>query len=209
MLTRAKKEDIVSNLKESIENANALFLTNLIGVSANDAVAIRKSVREAKGKVVVTRNTLFRRAAEGTYAEELLSGIKGPHAVAFSFEDAPGVAKALYDAGEENEVVDLKGGFLKEKALTVEEIKQLAKLPSRDQMLGTLLATFMAPTSAFARVLHAINEKKKEGEPLEAAGETETTAEAAPAADAPAEEAKTETAETPAAESAEDKKEEE
>ncbi len=184
MLTRAKKEDIVSSLKESIESANALFLTNLIGVTANDAVAIRKNVRDAKGKVVITRNTLFRRAAEGTYAEELLKGIKGPHAVAFSFEDAPGVAKALYDAGEENELVDLKGGFLKEKALTIEEIKQLAKLPSRDQMLGTLLATFMAPTSAFARVLHAINEKKKEGAPLEA----KEAAEAAPAA-----EAKTET----------------
>lgn len=197
MLTRARKGEIVSSLKKSIEDANALFLTNLIGISANDAVAIRKNVRDAQGSVVVTRNTLFRRAAEGTYAEELLKGIKGPHAVAFSFEDAAAVAKALYDAGEENDLVELKGGFLREKALTVEEIKQLAKLPSRNEMLGTLLATFQAPVSAFARVLYAIQEQKESGAPaVEAATETEapveaaaetTTAEAAPAAEAPAE----------------------
>lgn len=178
MLTRDRKAEIVSSLKESIEKANALFLTNLIGISANDAVTIRKNVRDAKGKVVITRNTLFRRAAEGTYAEDLLKGIKGPHAVAFSFEDAPGVAKALYDAGEGNELVDLKGGFLQEKSLTVAEIKQLAKLPSRDQMLGTLLATFQAPVSAFARVMHAIKEQKESGAPVaKAAAESETKTE--------------------------------
>ena len=192
MLTRAEKEALVSELKEKIENARALFLTNLVGVGANDSAAIRKSVREASGAVVVTKNTLFRLASEGTYAEELLKDLKGTNAVAFAFEDAPGVAKAVHEASESNEVVCLKDGFLNQKPLTAEEVVALAKLPSRDQMLATLLATFNAPVSAFARVLHAINEKKKEG------GEA---VEAAPAAEeAPAEAAATETTEEAAPE---------
>ncbi len=189
MLTRAKKEEIVAGLKTSIEKSKAVFLTNMIGVGANDSVAIRKKVRDANGSIVVTRNTLFKRAAAGTHLEDLFKDVKGPHAIAFAFEDAPGVAKVIYEAGKENELIDFKGGFLMDKPLTPAEVEQLAKLPSRDEMLGTLLATFMAPISAFARVLHAVNEKKKEG------GEAEVAVEAA-AEEAPAEETKTEDAGT-------------
>jgi large subunit ribosomal protein L10 len=162
MLTRDQKSKIVDDLKDKFGKADAAFLTNLIGVGANDSVDIRKKLRAASGSVVVTKNTLFRRAAEGTQYEELLSGLKGPHAVAFSFEDPPAVAKVLYDAKKEIEQITLKGGFLGDKALTEAEIEQLAKLPSKDQMLATLLATFNAPVSAFARVMHAIKEQKEE-----------------------------------------------
>jgi len=176
MLSRVKKEGIVTDIKDGLENARAVFLTNLIGVSANDSVSIRKKVRDGGGKIVVTRNTLFKRAAQGSFAESLFDGIKGPHAVAFAFDDAPAIAKALYEAGKENEVIELKGGFLGEKSLTAAEIKQLAMLPSRDEMLGTLLATFNAPISALARVLFSIQEQKQEasGETVEAKAEEVT-----------------------------------
>lgn len=163
MLTRAEKDVIVNGIRDNIEKSRAMFVTNLIGVPSNEANAVRKKVRESQGTVVITRNTLFSRAAEGTKAESILKGLKGPNAVAFAFEDAPGVAKALYDAGKELELIQLKSGLLGEQVLSVEEVIVLAKLPSRDQMLGTLLATFNAPISAFARVLNAIRENKEEG----------------------------------------------
>ena len=119
MITREKKEQVVSTLKGHFEKADAVFLTNLIGVTSNEAVSIRKKIRDADGAVVVTRNTLFQRASEGTHYHELLTGLKGPHAVAFSFKDAPAVAKALYEAGKDSEVIDLKGGFLGEDSLTM------------------------------------------------------------------------------------------
>jgi large subunit ribosomal protein L10 len=187
MLTRAQKEQKIAGLKSDIENANALFLTNLIGITSNDAVGIRKGVRENEGKIVITRNTLFAKAAEGTYAAELLTGLKGPHAVAIALGDAPGVAKCLKEAGEDHEVVEFKGGYLKGEALSIDQIKMLAALPSRDEMLGTLLATFMAPIAAFARVMHAIGEQKAEGSP---AVEAAPAAEADAAAEAATEEPK-------------------
>lgn len=162
MMTRKEKEQVVQEIKGHIEKAQALFLTNTIGLPANDAVALRKTIRDAKGYVVVTRNTLFKRAAQGTYCESLLSDLKGTNAVAFSYEDPAAVAKAIYDAGKEHDVVSLKGGFLGESALGESEAKQLASLPPRDQLLATLLATFNAPVSAFVRVLHAIKEQKEQ-----------------------------------------------
>ena len=159
MMNRAEKEKVVESIKKDITDAKAVFLTNLIGVPSNDAVAIRKSVREAKGKLVITRNTLFRRAAEGTSVESLVKDLKGPHALAFAFEEAPAVAKCLKEAGKEHELVDFKGGVLGEEELSIQQIKELADLPSREEMLGTLLATFIAPVSAFARLVNSIKDE--------------------------------------------------
>ncbi len=164
MMTRSEKDAVVSSIKEKIEKAQAVFLTNLVGIPSVDSVRIRKSVREANGHVVITRNTLFARAAKGTYAEGLLNDLKGSSAVAFAFEDAPGVAKIINDAaGEFKDIVTVRGGMLGTQNLSTAEVIALAKLPSRDQMLGTLLATFNAPVSAFARVLFAIQEQKGGG----------------------------------------------
>ncbi len=161
MLTRLEKEKIVVGIQDNLKESKAIFLTNLIGVSSNDAVSIRKDIREAKGKILITRNSLFARAAIGTEYETLFSSLKGPNAVAFAFDDAAAVAKSLKDAGKEHKVVEFKGGYLGSKALTVDEISALADLPSRDEMLGTLLATFNAPISALARVLYAVQEKRE------------------------------------------------
>jgi large subunit ribosomal protein L10 len=162
MMTRAEKDAVVSSIKEKIEKAQAVFLTNLVGIPSVDSVRIRKQVRDAKGHVVVTRNTLFTRAAAGTYAEGLLKDLKGTTAVAFAFEDAPGVAKIINDAATEfSGIVHVGNGLLGTQKLTKADVVALAKLPSRDQMLGTLLATFNAPVSAFARVLNAIKEQKE------------------------------------------------
>jgi large subunit ribosomal protein L10 len=159
MMTRAEKDVLIKGLKEKIETSKALFLTNMIGIDANSAVDIRKNVREANGTVVVTKNALFAQAAAGTHAEALLTGLKGTNAVAFAFEDAPGVAKAIYDASKDLEQVTLGSGYLGTDLLESDQVIALAKLPSRDEMLGTLLATFIAPVSAFARLMNSIKDE--------------------------------------------------
>lgn len=178
MLNRAEKDAIIAGLKKDIESARAVFLTNLIGISSNDSVALRKEIRDKQGKVVVTRNTLFKKAAEGTVAEPILGELKGPHALAFAFEDAAGVAKALKEAGKNFEVVELKGGVLNGEVLSLDQVKQLADLPTREEMLGTLLATFIAPVSAFARTINALKDEcEKQGVETPGALKVEAAAE--------------------------------
>ena len=83
--------------------------------------------------------------------------------MAFAFKDAAAVAKKLTEVNKDFELVSIKAGALPDKVLTPAEIKQLASLPSREQMLATVLATFNAPVSAFVRVLNAIKEKQEQG----------------------------------------------
>ncbi len=162
MMTRAEKDVVVTSLKERIEKSQAVFLTNLVGIPSNDAVRIRKGVREAKGFMAITKNTLFARAAKGTYAEPLLKDLVGNNAVAFAYDDAAAVAKVVNDAaGEFENIVVVKGGMLGAQKLSKAEVVALAKLPSRDQMLATLLATFNAPVGAFVRVLDAVAKQKE------------------------------------------------
>ena len=163
MLSREEKGKIISDIKIDLGKAKALFVTNLIGIESNSAVSVRKGVRDAKGKIVVARNKLFEKAAQGTQFEPILKGLKGPQAVAYAFEDAAAVAKSLTNSAKELELVQIKAAVLDGKVLSLADIKMLASLPSRLEMLGTLLATFNAPISAFARVIFAIKEQKEGG----------------------------------------------
>ena len=164
MMHRSKKEEIVSNIRECLNEANAIFLTNVIGVTSNDSIQLRKELRGVGGKIIVARNTLFRKAAEGTLYEKFLSDLKGTNAVAFSFKEAPSVAKILYDSSKTLEPIQFKGGYLGTSELGAKDVEALAKLPSREQMLATLLATFNAPVSAFVRCLDAIRDQKEKVE---------------------------------------------
>lgn len=161
MLNKSDKEAIINGLKSDMDRSSGFFVTNLVGIGANDAVSVRKGVRNAGGKIVVTRNTLFAKAAEGRPYESLFKGLAGPHAIAFAYKDAAAVAKSLKNASKELELVQLKGGVLDGKLLSLSETIFLADLPSKEQMLGTMLATFIAPVAALARVLYAIGEKKE------------------------------------------------
>ena len=162
MLTKVEKDTIILQIRKQIESAQAIFLTNLIGVSSNDSVELRKQMRKAKGNVIIARNSLFARASAGTYAENLCSNLKGPSALVFACEDAPPVAKILKAASEEFDVVKIRGGHLKEEPLDIATILELADLPSRDDMLATTLATMMAPVSTFVRLLQTIKDTCEE-----------------------------------------------
>ena len=162
MLDRAKKAEVMSELKSGFENANAVFLTNLIGLTSNDAVELRKTLEMLMQNFCYKKYTICK-ASVGTVCEEMMKGLVCPHAVAFANETAA-VAKALKEAGEKFEnVVSLKAGILKGQSLTSDELVQLASLPGKDQMVATLLATFNAPVGAFVRVLNAIKESKESG----------------------------------------------
>ncbi len=161
-MNRADKQKIIDSIKADIEKSSAVFLTNLVGVKSSEAVGIRKAVRDVKGKIYVTRNALFQKAGLGTNAELLLKDLKGPHALAFTYDDPAALAKCLKDANKmHDQVVELKGGVLDGRLLSKNDVVALASLPSKEIMLGTLLATFNAPISALARVFHAIKEQKE------------------------------------------------
>ena len=194
------KKQQVADLKARFEGACAGVLVDYKGISVADDTVLRKELREAGVKYTVTKNTLIHLAIEGTDLAELDSVLDGTTAVATSADDYVAAARILGKYAEKNDNFNLKGGFLDNEVIDLAKLQSLAKLPSREVLLATVLSAFNAPMAAFARVIQAVVDKNGEAAP--AAEETAPAAEeAAPAAEeaAPAaEEAAPAAEETPA-----------
>jgi len=215
---RAEKVAVVDEVRAQPSAAGAAVLTEYRGLPLAAIYALRRSLREAGGEYKIYKNTLVRFAARdlGLEIDELLTG---PTAIAFIDGDAAAVAKALRDYARTNPALVVKGGLLGTKALSADDVRALAELPSREVLLSQLAGAMAAPMQQFAGLLQALPRNfayglkallDERGGAPEPASEPEVAAEpeaaAVPEAEAapePAAEAEAEIAE-PAAEAAEE-----
>ena len=197
----AKKAQ-VSELIEVLNGATTGVLVDYRGLTVEEDTQLRNNLRAAGVKYFVVKNTLLRLAANQTGLEELDSILHGPTALAVS-EDAVAPAKVLADFAKDNETLEIKSGFMDGKVLSLDEIKTLAKTPSKETLIAKIMGSLNSPISGLARLLSTIAEGGVEIADLIAKKEAESApAEEAKAEEAPAEEAKVEEVkeEAPAAE---------
>ena len=205
---RADKVAVVAEVKEKLEAADGVVLTDYRGLDVPAMAELRSTLRPAGGEYKIYKNTLVKLAANelGLELDELLAG---PTALAFVGEKADGskgdpaaVAKALKEFAKTNEALVLKGGVLDGNALSVDEIKALADLPSREVMYAELAGALEHMLGDFAGLLdsklrefvYAMQELEDKGGPG-GAGSGEAPAEASADDAAPAEEATADEAE--------------
>lgn len=206
----AKKAQ-VAELIEVLNGATTGVLVDYRGLTVEEDTKLRNDLRAAGVKYFVVKNTLLRLAANQTGLEDLDSILHGPTALAVS-DDAVAPAKVLADFAKENETLEIKSGFMDGKVLSLDEIKTLAKTPSKETLIAKIMGSLNSPISGLARLLSTIAEggveiadliAKKEAEaqpaqeetPAEAPVEEAPAAEEAPVEEAPvAEEAKAEEA---------------
>ena len=157
MLTRVQKEAAVDDLRDRFGRATGIFVADYRGLSVDQVNQLRVKLRElGEGyEYQVAKNSLLKRATEGEGASALADHFKGPTAVAFSFAEPVGLAKALVDYAKENEAFELKGGFMDGQPLDTSEIATLATLPSLDGLRGKLVGLLQAPAQKIAAVLQA------------------------------------------------------
>jgi large subunit ribosomal protein L10 len=202
-----QKIERVAELKEQIEGSSALLLTEYRGLTVSEITELRRSLREGGARFAVIKNTLMRRALEGTDAAGLEALFDGPSAVAFVKEDPVAAAKSVTAAAKKFPTLVLKGGFVEGRILSADQAKALADLESRDVMLSKVAGlvkseiaraagTFQAAQARFLSLLEAFKAK------LPAEAEAETPAAEEPTA-ATAEEPAAEASEEPTAEAAE------
>ena len=156
------KKQIVAELKEKMANAASCVLVDYKGINVADDTALRKELREAGIDYRVVKNTLLGRAIEGTELEGIKSVLEGTTAIAISKEDHVAAARILNKFAEAHENFNIKAGYLDGKEIDLETIKSLAKLPSREVLLATVVGAFQAPIAAFARAVQAIVDKNGE-----------------------------------------------
>lgn len=152
-ISKARKEELVAQYKDLIEQSRAIFLAEYSGMSVKQMEALRKEVRNANGVFYVTKNTLLEtalRQAERPVPEAFLTGST---AAGFAIEEVPSLAKALVDYAEKEDTLSIKGGILGNDLLSFEQVEALAKLPTLDQLRAQLIGLIHAPAQGVVSAL--------------------------------------------------------
>jgi large subunit ribosomal protein L10 len=154
---RTEKERVVAELVEQLRSTESLIVADYRGLTNADLVELRSKVRGSGGRFQVVKNTLTRRAAEEAGTDSLLALLEGPTAIAFveAEGDPVAVAKALADTAKDTKVLTLRGGILSGRALTGDDVEELAKLPAPEVVKSQLVGVVVAPLTQLVALLAA------------------------------------------------------
>ncbi len=158
------KQPIVDEIKELLDGAVAATVVDYRGLTVAEDTELRKQLREAGVKYKVFKNTLIKRAAEGTDFAQLDEVLEGPTAIAVSKDDATAAARILAKFAKTAPKLELKAAVVEGKYFGQAAVQALAEIPSREELLGRLLGSMQSPITNFARVLKQIAEKDGDGE---------------------------------------------
>jgi large subunit ribosomal protein L10 len=155
-MNRDQKAAAIAEIAQNIEESEAVFAVDYRGISVPQAAELRTKLREADTRFSVVKNTLTERAADQANAEALKALLEGPTALAFVRGDAAAAAKAISDYARATELLPFKGGLMNGEALDPDQIKAIARLPSRDVLYGQLVGVVAHPISGLARMLNQL-----------------------------------------------------
>jgi large subunit ribosomal protein L10 len=155
-MNRAEKAAVIDRIADDIKGAEAVYAVDYRGLSVAQAANLRTKLREADAVFQVVKNSLTERAADQAGAEALKPVLEGPTALTFVHGDAAVAAKALNDAARATQLLEFKGGLLNGNALSADDVRSLARLPTREVLYGQLVGTVAAPLSGLVRTLNAL-----------------------------------------------------
>ena len=147
------KKQIVEDLKGKLETTKVVIVTDYKGLNVAQMTELRRKLSEANVEYKVVKNTLLKRASEGTDAMMLADVFKGPSGIALSFDDPVAPAKVLTQFAKDNNKLEIKAGVMDGKLLSLNDITALSKLPSREELLAQVLSAMNAVPAGLVRAL--------------------------------------------------------
>lgn len=157
-----KKETVVNEIAEKLEGSVSTIVVDYRGLNVTEITELRQKLREAGVDFKVYKNTMTRRATEKTNLTDLDEHLLGPTAIATSKEDVVAPAKVLSNFAKDHNALEIKTGIIEGRVVSLEEITQLASLPSYDGMVSMLLSVLQAPMRNLALATKAVAEQKEE-----------------------------------------------
>ena len=151
-MNRKQKEELVENLHKTFLNSQSIIVTHINGLTVSETTNLRSNMRNSNCKFKVTKNKIVKLALKNTKFEHLDSLFTGPTAIGSS-EDAIAPAKVLVDFSKESEKIKIIGGGFETKSLSVDEINNLASLPSLDEVRAKLVGLLMAGPTKLVRTI--------------------------------------------------------
>jgi len=172
-LNREGKEQIVSHLSDKLKEASLVVVTDYRGLSVEKITQLRNELRSVSSDYRVAKNTLLKRASQGTDLEQLHQYFTGPTAIVLSLGDPIAPVKVLVKYLKDYSELSIKGSFLQGTFLSAEDTQALSTLPGRNELLGKLLSLLVSSQvrllnvlsgvpQKFVRVLRAIEQSKSE-----------------------------------------------
>ena len=155
-LSRARKEELVSTYQQGMAVASHAIMVDYRGISVPQVTELRNKVRASGGSYVVVKNRLALRAIEGAALEGLKEHFEGTVAIAYTNEDPVALAKALADFSADVPALEFKAGLVDGQAVGAEQIKEIATLPGREELVAKLVFLLQSPIARFVRALGAI-----------------------------------------------------
>ena len=155
-----QKKEEVSKLAAKIKEAKVVLLTDYRGINVSDVTDLRTKLRGAEVEYKVIKNNITRRALEECKIEGLNDVLEGPTAVIMGNNDYLDACKIVYEYAKDNDFYKIKGGIIDGKVVSVEEIVTLAKLPSRETLIGMLAGALLGNISKLAVALNEVSKQK-------------------------------------------------
>ena len=153
-MKKEKKAEVVAEIATQMKEAAAVYAVDYRGITVSQAADLRASLRQADARFRVVKNTLSLRAAEEAGAEALKPVVEeGPTALAFVQGDPALAAKALDAFARQAQALDFKGGIMGDTVLTADDVRQIARLPGRDQLNAQLAGIVASPLTGLVRGL--------------------------------------------------------
>jgi len=156
MKKKSEKQRDLDNLKTDLAKVSTIILTTFQGITVEDDTKLRRAVQAAGGKYQVVKNTLAELAGTGTAAEGVLKNLKGTHSIAYTQTDPVALAKALTKIAKDVPAFQFKSGVVQGKVISIAEIKQLAEMPSKEELISKIMFLLNAPAQRIASALHAV-----------------------------------------------------
>ena len=150
------KKAIVAEVRETASKALSVVIADARGVSVGNLNALRKQAREQNVHVRVVRNTLAKRAVDGTEFECIAPALAGPSLLAFSMEDPGAAARIFKDFAKQVEAFEIKALAVSGRLMGAEQIDVLATLPTRDQAIAMLMSVMQAPVAKLVRTINEV-----------------------------------------------------
>ena len=156
-----QKEEEVNSLAEKMQNAKLILFADYRGITVEDVTNLRSTLRKSNSEYKIVKNNISRRALEKCGIEGLNEAVEGPTAVIIGKDDYLEPAKAIYEYTKEHDFYKIKGGVVEGKVMTAEEIITLAKLPSRETLIGMLAGGLLGTISRLAVAIDQVRIQKE------------------------------------------------
>jgi len=156
MKKRSEKQADLDKLKTELAKVSTVILSTFQGITVEDDTKLRRAVQAAGGKYKVVKNTLAERAGQGTPAQDLLKNLSGTNSIAYTQTDPVALAKALTKIAKDVPAFHFKSGVVEGRVINIQEIEQLANLPSKEELISKLMFLLNAPAQRIASALNGL-----------------------------------------------------